>query len=133
MKTLGVIGGIGPESTIDYYRSIISVYRAQKNDNSYPAFILNSIDLSKAVAFIEADDLRQLADYLALEVARLARAGADFALLAANTPHIVFDEVQKQSPIPLISIVEATRDHARSLGLARLALFGTRFTMNADF
>ena len=64
---------------------------------------------------------------------RLARAGADFGALAANTPHIVFDQLRARSPIPLISIVEATCDRARELGLKRVTLFGTRFTMQAGF
>ncbi len=68
----------------------------------------------------------------ATEIERLARAGADFALIAANTPHLVFDEVQRRSSIPMLSIVEATCDAAAAAGLRRLALFGTRFTMQAS-
>ena len=70
---------------------------------------------------------------LLAEIQKLANAGASVGLLAANTPHIVFDEIQQQSPIPLVSIVEATRDAAQALGLKRLALFGTRFTMQGNF
>ena len=72
-----------------------------------------------------------MVDYLSDEIERLARAGADFALIAANTPHLVFDEVQRRVRIPLLSIVEATADAATAAGLRRLALFGTRFTMQA--
>jgi aspartate racemase len=133
MKLLGMIGGLGPESTVDYYKSIISAYRAARNDGSYPALIINSVDLQKAVDLVTANDLAALAEYLAGEVARLAAAGADFGLLTANTPHIVFDEVQRRSPIPLISIVEVTCARAKSLHLTRLGLFGTRFTMQAGF
>lgn len=67
------------------------------------------------------------------EVCKLHKGGADIGLLAANTPHIVFNEILKQSPIPLISIVEATCEEAISLGLKRLGLFGTRFTMQGRF
>ncbi len=132
MKTVGIIGGIAPESTIAYYRQIIAAYREQKPDGSYPSILINSIDLTKLLD-LAANQLDKLAEYLVDEVQKLARAGADFGLLASNTPHVVFEEVRRQSPIPLISIVETTCQAARSLGLKRLGLFGTRFTMQGRF
>jgi aspartate racemase len=77
--------------------------------------------------------LAEVTAYLADELSRLARAGADFGLFASNTPHLVFDELQRQSPIPLISIVEAACAAARAAGLKRVGLLGTRFTMQARF
>jgi aspartate racemase len=133
MKTVGIIGGVGPESTIEYYRLIIAAYREQKPDGSYPSIIINSVDLSRLIAWVMANELEALAAYLVAEIERLHRAGADFGLLASNTPHIVFDEISRQSPIPLISIVEATRDEAQAKGLRRVGLFGTRFTMQGRF
>jgi aspartate racemase len=133
MKTVGIIGGVGPESTIEYYRLIIAAYREQQQDGSYPSIIINSVDLSRLIAWVMADELEALAAYLVAEIERLHRAGADFGLLASNTPHIVFDEISRQSPIPLISIVEATRDEAQAKGLRRVGLFGTRFTMQGRF
>ncbi len=133
MKTLGVVGGIGPESTVDYYRSLIQMWREQAKDGSAPSILLNSIDLKKMLDLIAANALSEVTAYLSEEMQRLARAGADVGLFAANTPHIVFDELQRRSPIPLISIVEATREVAEELGLRRLALFGTRFTMQGRF
>jgi aspartate racemase len=133
MKTAGLIGGLGPESTVDYYQSIIKLYRERKPDGSYPSLIINSIDVEKARKLIESDQLAELARYLSAEVNRLAAAGADFAVITANTPHLVFDDVQRQSALPLISIVQATCDAARALGLKKLALLGTRFTMQGHF
>jgi aspartate racemase len=133
MKTLGMIGGVGPESTIDYYKNIIATYRERKPDGHYPQFVINSIDLQKGIDFLEADDLAGMADFLLSEIEQLPRAGADFGIIAANTPHIVFDEVATKSPIPFISIVEASCAYAKSRGMKRLALFGTRYTMQADF
>ncbi len=133
MKTVGIIGGIGPESSIEYYRSIIATYREQKPDGSYPSIIINSIDLKKMLDLIGANKLTEVTEYLVGEVQKLARAGADFGLLAANTPHIVFDEIRRRSPIPLISIVQATCEAAKALRLKRLGLFGTRFTMQGRF
>jgi aspartate racemase len=133
MKTLGIIGGVGPESTIDYYRAIVALYRERKTDGSYPPLIINSIDLKKVVDLITRNDLKGAANYLLDEIRKLARASADFGLVAANTPHIVFDEVQSQSPIPLISIVETTCAAAKARALKRLALVGTLFTMQGVF
>ncbi len=82
---------------------------------------------------IEADDRVRMVEYLVGEIEKLAAAGAECGLLAANTPHIVFDEIRRQASIPMVSIVEATRDAAKALGLKRLGLFGTRFTMLGDF
>jgi len=129
MKTLGVIGGIAPESTIDYYRAIIALYRARKGDGSYPPIVINSIDLQRVLATVGAGQLDALTDWLLTELEKLKHAGADLAIMASNTPHLVFDEVERRSPLPLISIVAATCDVAKARGLKRLALFGTKFTM----
>jgi aspartate racemase len=133
VKTLGMIGGVGPESTIDYYKNIIALYRERQRDGSYPQFVINSVDLTKGINFLNANDLAGMADFLLKEIEKLPRAGAEFGIIAANTPHIIFDEVAPKSPIPLISIVEATCAHAKARKLKRLALFGTRYTMQADF
>src|SRR6266550_3839076 len=133
MKTVGIIGGIGPESTVEYYRFIIDGYRARQTDGSYPSIIINSIDLSKLLRWMNAGELDAVTDYLVAEIEKLERAGVDIAVLASNTPHIVFDQVRARVPLPMISIVEATRDRARDLKLQRPALFGTRFTMEGTF
>ncbi|MEY2564467.1 MAG: aspartate racemase [Verrucomicrobiota bacterium] len=131
--TLGIIGGTGPESTIDYYRTLIATYRARVPDGSYPRLIINSVDNQKLLGLVGANELATLVGYFVEELQRLKNAGADFALLAANTSHIVFDELERRSPIPLLSIVEATCAAAQAAGLRRLGLFGTRFTMQGDF
>jgi aspartate racemase len=133
MKILGIIGGLGPESTLEYYQNIIALYRERQGDGSYPEFIINSVDLKKGLDFMAKSNLTGMADYLLEEIGKLARAGANFGLISANTPHIVFDEVASKSPIPLISIVEATCAAAKARGLKKLALFGTRFTMQGTF
>ena len=133
MKTLGMIGGLGPESTVDYYQRIIALYRERTRDGGYPEFIIASVNLTKGLNFMDAGDLAGMADYLLEAIGKLARAGSDFALISANTPHIVFDDVAAKSPIPLISIVEATCAAAKARKLKRLALFGTRYTMQATF
>jgi len=133
MKTLGIIGGLGPESTIDYYQKIIALYRERTRNGSYPEFIVASVNLRKGLDFMDANDLAGMADYLLQGIGKLVRAGADFGLISANTPHIVFDDVASKSPIPLISIVEATCAAAKTRNLKRLALFGTAYTMQGTF
>jgi aspartate racemase len=133
VKTLGIVGGIAPESTIDYYRQIVATYRERRGDGSYPAILIDSIDLKRMLELVSVQDLTGLTDYLLVAVRNLARAGAEVGLLASNTPHLVFDDLARQSPIPLISIVEATCDAARALGLTKVGLLGTRFTMQARF
>jgi aspartate racemase len=132
MKTLGLIGGVGPESTIEYYRLLVAGYREQR-DGDYPPIIINSVNLKMYLALINAGELGKFADELVVAVEKLAAAGADFGAFASNTPHIVFDEIQERSRIPLISIVEATREKVESLGFKKVGLFGTRYTMQAKF
>jgi aspartate racemase len=133
MKTVGIIGGIGPESTIAYYRLIISSYREHKQDGNYPHIVINSINMKRMLDLIGDGKLKEVAIYLSDEVKKLADAGADLGLLASNTPHIFFDDLRAASPIPLLSIVEATCREAVSLGLKRVGLFGTKFTMQSQF
>lgn len=132
MKTLGIIGGIAPESTVEYYRRVIEAYRRGTNDGSYPKIIINSIDLTTMLSLVRGDRAR-FAAYLLEELGKLAAAGADLALFASNTPHLVYDDVAARSPVPLISIVESAADRAAELRLERVGLFGTAFTMQADF
>ena len=133
MKLIGIVGGIGPESTIDYYRLFISTYRERRPDGGYPPVVINSIDLARALKLVSSNDLAGLAAYLLEEVRRLARAGATHGLLSSNTPHIVFDDIRRTSPIPLISIVETACRAAVERKLKRAGLFGTRFTMQGGF
>src|SRR6202790_1754916 len=133
MRTAGMVGGLGPESTVDYYRSIIARFRARKPEAGYPHVVINSLDVDKGIAMLDAGRLDNLAAYLGAPGDLLVRAGADFGFIAANTPPLVFDEVQHRSAIPLLSIVRATCNHARALGLKKVGLFGTGFTMRASF
>ena len=133
MKTLGIIGGLGPESTLDYYQRIIALFRERTGNRDYPEFVIVSVDLRKGLDFMDANDLSGMANYLLEGIDKLARSGAGFGIISSNTPHIVFDEVAPKSPIPLISIVEATCAAAKAQNLKRLALFGTRYTMRATF
>jgi len=133
MKTIGIVGGIAPESTVEYYRLLHAGYKARVGDGSYPHLMLYSIDMKKMLDLIAAEQFTQTADYIAGAVKSLAKAGAEIGLLASNTPHIVFDQIAERSPIPLVSIVDAACAAARKRGLRRVGLFGTRSTMQGRF
>ena len=93
MKTLGLIGGTGPESTIEYYRLLTNQYREKAGGNS-PSLIINSINLKNMIDWMAANELGKVTELLVEAVDKLHRAGADFGAFTANTAHIVFDEVQ---------------------------------------
>src|SRR5215213_676764 len=124
-KTIGIVGGIGPESTIDYYRLLVAA--------GHMRIIINSVAVQDLLGMMMKGDTSGVADYLTDAVEQLALAGADVALIAANTPHVAFDDVQRRSRIPLVSIVEATAEHVQAQGMTRVGLLGTRFTMNGRF
>ena len=131
MATVGIVGGLGPESTVDYYRRILAAWELE-NPSSAPSMVIDSLDARRALKLVAADR-QAFADYLFESLQRLAGAGVDFAVLSANTAHLVFDDLSARSPVPLLSIVETCAAEARRLGLARAGLLGTRFTMEADF
>jgi aspartate racemase len=130
-RRVGLVGGLGPESTIDYYRRILALWQAA-DPSSAPAVLIDSLDVQLGIRLVATDRVA-LADYLLDSIARLAAAGADFVALAANTPHVVFDTLRERAAVPLLSIVETCVEEALRLGYRRLALLGTRFTMEAPF
>lgn len=127
-----MVGGLGPESTIDYYKALVEVWRRERADGSYPPLIIDSLDVQKGLALVSGGDMHGLTEYLVDSVQRLARGGAEVALISANTPHLVFDAVRAASPIPMISIIESASRAAAARGMKRVALFGTRFTMQSS-
>lgn len=133
MQTIGIIGGLGPEATIDYYKRIVDHFHARNQSLAVPEIVIVSVDITRLFAMVAAGDREALAAWLADKVRALHAAGAQFAVISANTPHVVFDQVQALSPIPLLSIVDATLAAARTAGYRRLGLLGTAFTMQSNF
>jgi aspartate racemase len=126
---VGLVGGIGPESTIDYYRRILGAWD-ERFPRSAPAMVIDSLDAMRVLR-LAADDRAALATYVLGSVKRLEGAGAHFAVITSNTTHVVFDDVAARCSIPLISIVETCADEAARLKLERCVLIGARFTMEA--
>ena len=131
MTRLGLVGGLGPESTIDYYCRILDGWKAADPASS-PSIVIDSLDVKRALDLV-ARDREALTAYLLASVERLAGAGADFVAISANTPHLVFDALAERAQVPLLSIVETCAEEASRRGLRRVLLLGTAFTMEAPF
>jgi len=133
MKKIGILGGMAPESTVEYYRIITTLCRQRGMGHRYPVIIVYSLNFQDFISLVESGNWPGVINLICEAIDSLSNAGADFAVMASNTPHIVFDEVAAKSPIPLLSIVEETGKMARESGFTRVGLFGTKFTMQADF
>lgn len=133
MKIIGIIGGIGPESTVDYYKKIITAFNTKYADLAYPEIIVYSANLNELLEIVKSNNWTQLSEWLLEKIFSLERAGAEFVAIASNTPHIVFDQIKSKSPLPLLSIVEATCKKANSMKLQNIGLIGTQLTMAEDF
>jgi aspartate racemase len=132
MKKIGIIGGIGPESTLDYYRRLIRAFQERKSTD-YPEIIIYSANLNELLKLMEGKRWEALTEWLLHRIEALRKAGAEFGAIGSNSPHVVFEAVKSRSSLPLVSIVEATCRKAQELGVKRLGLMGTAFTMQADF
>lgn len=133
MKKLGLIGGMGPESTIPYYHGIVYGVQKKLNKSFFPTLTIESVNVFQLLEFCKNQQYDEMVDYLMGAIMNLYKAGADFIAMSANTPHIVFDRLKEKSPVKLISIVEATSKEAIKKGYKKIGLLGTVFTMENDF
>jgi len=133
MNIIGILGGIGPESTVEYYRQIIYGYKKNTGSENYPHLFINSINMTEMLGFVAKNDFETLTGYLVKEIRKLEAAGADCVAIASNTPHVVIDEIRKKIAVPIISIVDETCKYANDRKLKRLLLTGTLYTMKNNF
>ena len=133
MKKLGLIGGTGPESTIEYYKGIEYGVQRRSGRSFFPHLTIESLSVFDVLGFCERRDYAGLTEYLLKGIKNLAAAGAECAALTGITPHIVFDELAAVAPIPLISMVDTARDHAAERGYKKICLLGTLPTMDGTF
>ncbi len=129
MKKLGIVGGLGPASTIGYYREIVERYRKENGSDQYPEIVIDSMNMGELVGTIEREDYDRVASLLLASITNLRNAGASFAAIASNSPHIVWDMIKDRSPVPLVSIVDAACDQIVKEGCKRVLIFATKFTM----
>ncbi len=133
MKKIGILGGMSPESTTLYYEHITRSYTARFGDYGYPEILIYSVNFQKYVDWQHKGQWHEAAREMAKALERLHGAGADFGLLATNTMHIVFEEVQRAVHMPLLSIVQATAESILAAGFRSVGLLGTVFTMTERF
>jgi len=133
MKTIGMIGGMSWESSIEYYRIINQTVREKLGGLHSAKSIMVSVEFAEIEALQHQNRWDELA-FIMIEAARsLERGGADFVIICTNTMHKLYDEVQKNIKIPMLNIADATAEKIMADGIDKIALLGTRFTMEEDF
>ena len=133
MKKIGILGGLSPESTIIYYRHIIRKYYEKFNDYNFPEIIIYSVNFQAYTEWAVEEKLVKVIQNMVESLNSLKKAGADFGIISANTPHIVFDEVQSKTDLPLLNIIDATAEEIKKKNLKKVGLLGTIFTMKREF
>lgn len=133
MKKLGIIGGMGPESTLEYYKMIVHKCRKQNKTGDSPDIVIESVNIAEMLRILNTRDFSRLKEFILSAVENIYRAGAEFGAIASNTPHLIFEELEKSSPIPLLSIVNETFKKVKEKNCDKVGLLGTKFTMEEDF
>lgn len=132
-KRIGIVGGVSPQSSVLFYKTIIEKHYQKNKDYYYPEIVMFSVDFGKIKDFQKEDDPTNYIQEFVRAIDSLENAGADFAVIASNTPHRVFSQIEKQLAIPILSIVNVTADYAFNKGFKQLLLLGTNYTMREDF
>lgn len=132
-NTIGVLGGMSPESTVAYYEYITRTYTRRFGDHAYPEILIYSVSFQPYVDWPGQGRWDLVARGLSKAAQALERAGADFILIATNTMHIVFDEVASSVSVPMLSLLDAVGDAIEAQGIDKVGLLGTAFTMEHGF
>lgn len=131
MKKIGLVGGIGPASTVDYYLGLIEKCRAEFGEKVYPEIVIDSVSLTAATDCFAQNDFEGNARLMLKSLADLKAAGAEIAAITANTEHIIWDKIKDFFEIPVVSIIEATAAEILRKGYKRVLILGTIFTMKS--
>ncbi|RLC73902.1 MAG: aspartate racemase [Chloroflexi bacterium] len=132
-KKIGILGGMSPESTVEYYQYITRAYTERFGDYGYPEVIIYSVSFQPYVDWPNQDRWDLVAQGLSEAAQKLEAAGADFIVIATNTMHLVFDQVQVNVAIPMLSLLDAVGDAILARGMETVGLLGTKFTMEKSF
>ncbi|MBN1682036.1 amino acid racemase [Candidatus Bathyarchaeota archaeon] len=132
-KRIGILGGLTPESTITYYMHIVHKYHENYGNHGYPECVIYGVSFQKYEDWMKTEDWESIEKALLEGLRNLRMAGVDFAVIATNTMHILFDKLQAQVDFPLLSIVDATAEAIKSKSLTNVGLIGTSFTMSKPF
>jgi len=134
MKKIGIIGGLGPESTLYYYRTLIDLCRKTPSLNgNYPEIIIYSMNIVEISRLRESGNMAELVARQVAALKSLHNAGAEFGIISCNACHVVFNEIEAASPMLVLSIVTETCKEAVRQGIQRVALFGMQSTMKGEF
>ena len=133
MKTIGMIGGMSWESSIEYYRIVNQAVREKLGGLHSAKSIMYSVEFAEIEELQHQNQWDKLAEIMIEAGRSLERGGADFVIICTNTMHKLYDEVQQSIKIPMLNIADATAEKIKTEGIDRIALLGTRFTMEEDF
>ena len=133
MRTLGLIGGTSWHSTVEYYQNINRAVNTHFGDNTNPPLVLFNLNQSLVHRYQREDRWDKVAKLIVEGGLRLQKAGAETLIFCANTPHKVFDSVQKQLEIPILHIADATARAIQQQHLSKVCFLGTKFSMEEDF
>ena len=133
MHKLGLIGGCGPESTVPYYLGVVNGVRERVGERFFPNMTIESLSCFDVMPLAAEGRYDELADYLSRGIDSLVAAGCDVGAIGCVTGHAVFDRVAERSPIPLVSLVDATRDAILAGGYRAVLVLGTYATMKRPF
>lgn len=133
MKRIGILGGMGPKSTVSYYEYIVEAYHQKFGDYAFPEMIIYSLSLQHFIDLFEKRSWETVLDEVIGALDRLYKAGAEFGIIATNTLHVVFEKAQQKSPLPLISIMDSVKDAIKNERINKVGLLSTVFTMNESF
>lgn len=132
-KRIGILGGMSHESTVKYYDFFHKKYYEKYQNYDYPEIAVYSLNFQKVIDYEHNGDKQGYINYLLQGIQGLTNAGADFVIMAANSPHAVFHELEEQSKVPMISIAEETIKKAKKERMKRLLLTGIKYTMQSPF
>jgi len=133
LKRIGILGGISHESTIKYYELILKKYFEKFGNYYYPEIVIFSLDFQKFTDFEDNNETEEYIEYIMQGIRKLEASEVDFIVMAANSPHAVFEPVKEKAKVPMLSIAEITAVSAKQLNLRTLLLLGIKFTMQSTF
>ncbi len=131
-KTIGMIGGLSPESTITYYELITRGFY-ERTEGHYPDIVIRSVDLTDYTAWFSEGQWQRAGNAMAAIFEEMRSIGVDFGMICANTPHRALPYVSSGTSLPILSIIDATADSVIHSDVKKVGLLGTRFTMKEDF
>lgn len=133
MNRIGILGGMSYESTIKYYDLILDKYYEKFNDYNYPELLIFSLNFQKHTNYELGNNKAKYVEYLTSGIKSLENGGVSFIVMAANSPHAVYEDLDKLAKVPILSIVKATAEKAQQEKMKKLLLLGIKFTMQSTF